>query len=112
MKIWQLITVAACLACVVGTAILYGAADEGNTNNAALEQQLQESLKTRAASAQRALEAMTAAFESETVTFDTFADAMKKLAEAEVAQATTPDEKIGALQRNVQRTKQAKTKIK
>ncbi len=55
---------------------------------------------------------MAAAFEADTVTFDTYADAMKKLAEAEVALATTPQEKLAALERHLERTKQVETKIK
>jgi len=113
MKMRTFLAIAACLASAGGATLLFGAAqNEADASRTALEQQLQEALKTRAASAQRAVEAMTAAFESETVTFDTFADAMKKLAEAEVALTTTPEEKIAALQRYVQRTKQAETKIK
>jgi hypothetical protein len=109
MNLRRLLMVAAGVLSIAGGAFLY--ADAG-ASKAALEQQLKESLKTRAESAQRAFEAMAAAFEADTVTLDTFADAMKKLSEAELALATNSEEKIAALQRNVERTKQVETKIK
>ena len=51
MKIWRSVTITACFVALVGSAILYGAARDGNTNNAALENELREALKTRADSA-------------------------------------------------------------
>src|SRR5690242_14237957 len=72
MKVPTFFAVAACLVSVAGATLLHGAADDQtNASKAALEQQLNETLKTRAESAQRACEAMQAAFEAETVTLDT-----------------------------------------
>ena len=113
MKMRTFLAVAACLACIAGATLLYGATqDEAGASKAALEQQLKETLNARAESAQTAYQGMAAAFDAETVTFDTLADAIKKLAEAEVALATKPEEEIAALRRNVERTKQEETKIK
>jgi hypothetical protein len=112
MKMRIFFMVAASLAFVAGATLLQGAAQDQANASKALEQQLTDALKTRAASAQRAFEATAAAFEAETVTLDTFADAIEKLAAAELALATKPDERIAALQRNVERTKQVEAKIK
>jgi hypothetical protein len=113
MKMRKLLAVAACLASVVSATFLYGGAqNEADASKAELEQQLTETLKTRAESAQTAYEAMVGAFNAETVTFDTLADAIKKLAEAEVAMATRPEEEIAALRSYVERTKQWEARIK
>ena len=113
MKMRTLLVAAACLASVAGATLLYGGVqDQADARKAVLEQQLKEVLKTCAESAQRAFDAMAGAFDADMVTLDTFADAMRKLSEAEMALAVKPEEEIAVLQRNVERTKQTETKIK
>ena len=113
MKMRTFLTVAACLAFILGASILYGEAQtEADASKAAMEQQLKEMLKTRAESAQTALEATEAAFNAEMLTFDALADAIKELAEAEVAIATKPEEEIRALRSYVERTKHWEARIK
>jgi hypothetical protein len=109
----ELLALAGCLASIAGATFLYGAAqDEADASNAALELQLKEMLKARSESALAAYEAMEAAFLGNMVTFDTLADAARKLAEAEVAIATKPERVIAALVRNVERTKAWEDRIK
>ena len=79
--------------------------NEAGANREALEQQLKVVLKERARSANYANEATRTAYEAETVDFDALADSFEKLADAEVDLATTPKEKIAALESNVDRTK-------
>ena len=103
--------IAVCLGSVAGAKFLYAQAEAG-ASKAALEQQLKETLKARSESALTAYDAMEGAFFAEAVTFDTLADAAGRLADAEVAIATNPDEVIAALVRNVERTKQLEARIK
>ncbi len=113
MKMRQLLAVAVCLASVTGAALLYGAAQkDASPSKAMLEQELKATLKMRVQTAQLALEAMQAAFEAETVTLDVLMDASLKLAEAQVAVASKPEEEIAALQNCVERAKQTEANIK
>ena len=113
MKTQKSLAVAVCLAFIAAATLVSGAATEqADPLRAALEEQRNDMLKTRAETAHAAYEAMKAAYEAETVTFDTYADALRKLSEAEVALATKPDEEIAALQKNVERTRAVEAKLK
>ena len=110
-KRWTFLAVAACVA---GATLLFSEAQtvHADASKAALEQDLTETLKTRAESALAAYDAMAAAFTADTVTFDMLADATRRLADAELAIATKPQDDIAALQRNVERTKGWEASIK
>ena len=62
MKLRQLPIMAA-LVSVAGAAILYGATTEADSSKKELEQQLKDALKTRAESAQSALDSMQVSFD-------------------------------------------------
>lgn len=114
MKMRSCLAVSACATCVAGATLLYGQAQtaEADANKAALEQELTDTLKARAESALAAYEAMVAAFNADTVTFDMLADAARRLADAELAIAAKPEDDIAALRRNVERTKGWEATIK
>jgi len=111
MGMRKFLAIAACLGSVAGATFLYAQVEAG-ASKAALEQQLKETLKARSESALSAYEAMEGAFIAERITFDTLADATRRLAEAEVAMAAKPEEVAAALLRNVERTKLLEARIK
>ena len=108
---WSLIVVA-CLLSVTCAALLYGAAKEADATREALELQLQDALRSRAESAQSAFDAIEASYLAETVTYSDLAEATVKLAEAELALATKPKEKVVAWERHVERAKKQETMLK
>jgi phage tail sheath protein FI len=111
MKIRHVWVIAACLAAVAGTALVHGGSNQADAGKAALEQQLKDLLKQRVESAERALEAMQAAYNAETVIFTDLVEAANKVVEAKSARADTPKEKIAALENHVDFVKNQEAKI-
>ena len=104
MQARGLILVAVCLLTLTaGTSVVSGADLQKDQSNADLEKQLQQLLHERVTTAERAVVAVQAAFEAETVTLFPMLDAVNKLAEASLAVATTTAQEIEALEKNLER---------
>jgi hypothetical protein len=102
MNLRSFVLGALCVSLVVcGVSVLSGADEDVGQSKAALENRLQELLKERVTTAERAVEATQAAFEAATVTLDVLIDCVNKLAEAELAVAATHAEKLAALEKRV-----------
>jgi len=80
-------------------------------DRAALEIRLKQLLTDRVATAQRARDAMQAAFEAETVPFAHLVTAIDNLWKAELAVANAPDERIAAHKKHVESFGQLEDKI-
>ena len=112
MKIRRLLAVAAGVASVAAAALLYGANNEEDMSKTALENQLSEALKTRAASAGAAYDTMMRAYSAQRRSLNDLVDAANKLRDAELAWTDSPDEEIAALERHVKRTRQTEIPLK
>ncbi len=90
----------------------YAAPHEAEPDKATLERQLQQLLKARVESARLVLEATRANFEAGTVPLDDLAAPAKRLAEAELAVATNPEEQVAALNKYLTVARQVEKKIR
>jgi len=77
----------------------------------ALEKRLAELLDERVITAERAWDALQAAFKAQTVTRDVLIDAANKLVEARLAVATTPAQELDALEKHLDVMRNTEKKI-
>jgi hypothetical protein len=102
MNLRSFVLGALCVSLVVcGVSVLLGADEDVGQSKAALENRLQELLKERVTTAERAVDATQAAFGAQTITLDVLLDCVNKLADAELAVAGTDAEKFAALEKRV-----------
>ncbi|MEX0675740.1 MAG: hypothetical protein WD063_01615 [Pirellulales bacterium] len=112
MQVRGFILVVVCALSLAAASTLSGANGQEDQGKAALEKRLQELLKERVKTAERARDAMQASFEAETVTLINLVDATNKLVEARLAVATTPAQEIDALEKHLELMQNTERKIK
>jgi len=107
---FTVVVVATLLLATDTTVALRGAPHEDQAN-ADLEKQLHELLQERVTTAERALDAMQAAFEAATVTTFDYLDAVNQLTEARLSAAKSPAQKLAALERRVERMRKTERTV-
>lgn len=112
MQVRGFILVVVCALSLAAASTLSGANGQEEEGKAALEKRLQELLKERVKTAERATAAMKAAFEAQTVVLYHFLDAANKLVEARLAVATTPAQEIDALEKHLELLQKIEQKIR
>jgi hypothetical protein len=112
MKLRRVFAVSVCLVSLASvTTLLSGAKNDDEANAGPLQLQLQELLKERALTAQRAREATQAAFDAETTTLDVLTLALNQANKAELALARTPAEEVAALTKHLALMRDLETRI-
>ena len=113
MKSCQAFLFGVCALSLLATGAVAGAAEaKAPERPADLVEQLQRLRHQRVATAERAVDALQAAFEAETVTIFPLFEAIDKLLEARLDVATTPAEEIDALEKRLQSVRLIEQKIK
>lgn len=113
MKSRGFILVAACaLLLAAGATVLSAANVLEDQKTAALEKRLNKLLDERVITAERAKDALVAAFEAQTTTLFDFMDAANKLREARLAAAKTPAQELDALEKHLDLMRNVEQKIK
>ncbi len=109
----QYVLVLALFACLPGASLLRAGdtIETQDDNVAQLEERLTQAQRKRVLVAQRAFEAANAAYASGHITLDVLLDAVEKRAEAHLAAATTPDQRVSACEERLKAAGQIESKI-